>query len=155
MSIHVNINGVNILFYPIKPQQPGCEGRYYADPEQNYFLKTAPKRKIQSEIRALTLLNKYDTHFPKLATYTNEYVVLNYINGQSLTKENTPANLREQVEEILNILATENIVHADILYKQLLIKDGILYLVDFGRSYILQGNKKDVRAFYSAVRQFL
>jgi len=56
-----------------------------------------------------------------------------------LNKNNIFSDINNQANIILDILAMEHIVHSDIKAPELLVKDNILYLVDFGWA-ILDGD---------------
>lgn len=52
--------------------------------------------------------------------------------GDSLTVENLPENWRAQLREILSDLACHGVQHRDIKIDNLMVKDGIIKLIDFG-----------------------
>lgn len=72
-------------------------------------------------------------HFPKFvgANISSKTIFMTYC-GEPLTKDNIPDDLDEQIECILLELGKYNCCHNDIKPSELLVKDGKLYLVDFG-----------------------
>lgn len=84
------------------------------------------------EVEALKLLEG-EEHFPQIIDIDEigKVIKMTYC-GENLTKENLPENWEVQCDEITNILKGKNIFHADIYLKNILVKHGIIYLIDFG-----------------------
>jgi len=81
-------------------------------------------------VKILKILSQYN-HFPRLIKYSNEYLITEYISD-TLNYTNIPLDIHSQIKRILKILSNEGISHNDIKPHELLVKDGMLYLVDFG-----------------------
>jgi predicted Ser/Thr protein kinase len=112
----------------------GQTSDYYIDASNRYFMKI-PKNFLEydclkREVFMLKKLAKY-SHFPKLVAHDDTFIITHFI-GEKLNSMNKPVNYEYQKNEILKILETEKIRHCDIKAEELLVKDGILYLVDFG-----------------------
>jgi predicted Ser/Thr protein kinase len=133
MALTITIDGVSVPFYPIPPVQ-SAQNKYYADVEKQFFLKKSSVSGIHNEVTFLTLLQKYDTHFPKLITHSTDYIVLRFIRGDYITKTNVPPDFGKQIDDIINILNMERICHNDLHRKQVLVENGILYLIDFANA---------------------
>jgi|GEM_PF-3515096 hypothetical protein len=76
---------------------------------------------------------KDSPHFPQHYGNTELEITMDYC-GVPLTKENMPGDCEKQVAEILGALYDANIVHRDIRPANLLVKDNIIKLIDFGWS---------------------
>lgn len=96
----------------------------------------------EKEVKALEKLSG-KTHFPELLSVndTKKIIYMSYC-GESLTKENLPDDWRKQCEQIEKICKEFSVYHQDFVgsdanpipphNKNILVKDGIIYLVDFG-----------------------
>jgi predicted Ser/Thr protein kinase len=136
--MNIIINEESVAFQKFTPLGIGNSSEFYCDSQQRYFLKKIIRScsKFTKEFSILERLKKYDDHFPKLVTYTENYIVTEFIHGERLTKKNAPANLYEQADRLLTILENEHINHNDIQLKQIIISDGNVVLTDFGNSFI-------------------
>lgn len=83
---------------------------------------------IGNEYRILSQLNS--RHFPK-ATKTEEGVELEDC-GDRLNVYNLPENWKQQLIEILYELKSNKVLHRDIKPDNLMVKNGVIKLVDFG-----------------------
>ncbi len=80
---------------------------------------------VKREEEVLKRLNGYN-NFPKLISVENEYIDMTYCgNNKKLLS-------REQCMKILSALKEMKIVHRDITPKNLLVKEEMVYLIDFG-----------------------
>jgi hypothetical protein len=78
------------------------------------------------------ILKKVDSiHFPKVIKDTEDEIVMEDC-GEQLTAENLPDNWREQLIEIVKDLRKFGIQHRDIKPDNLMVKGGIVKLIDFG-----------------------
>jgi hypothetical protein len=133
--MNVVIHGETVAFTKFNPLHVGHTNNYYCDVDRRYFLKKSTTKSITCEVRALTLLSKYERHFPTLVSYTSEYVIMEFIVGDLLKRGNIPVNLQEQVNDILIILEKERLCHNDIGLQQFIVSNGILVLTDFESSF--------------------
>lgn len=72
-------------------------------------------------------------HFPKVQQVQAGVIDMSYC-GEPLTLSNMPENYDEQCKEILNDLRICDVLHRDINPTNLLVKNGIIMLVDFAYS---------------------
>lgn len=84
---------------------------------------------LENEIQTLRRLK--GPHFPKVISTERDSLIMTY-QGQPLTRRNMPDNHKEQCEEILKSLEEADILHRDINPTNLLVKGGVISLVDFG-----------------------
>ena len=99
-------------------------------------IDTISKHSANSEIieNEIKILNKLtNKHFPKLLSHTDHEILMSYC-GQPLTKQNLPEDYSLQCEEILDSLVVADVIHRDINPTNLLVKGGIIMLIDFGYS---------------------
>lgn len=87
---------------------------------------------FRAEAMALAMLNGRP-HFPTLKSidYVNRVIVMNYC-GERLTKENIPSDWGHQCFIINSIFDQMGIYNLDVKMENILVKDGIIHLVDFG-----------------------
>ena len=128
------INNEYIKFNKID-KKLGATSLYSIDDNKKYFMKIPIYYNeydiIKREIYILKILLKYNKHFPKLIYYNDFLIITEYI-GDIIKKETIPIDILFQINDINNILKKENIIHSDIKLDEMLIKDNILYIVDFG-----------------------
>lgn len=84
-----------------------------------------------NEARILRMLKS--KHFPRLISEGSEYIRIEHC-GVPLSVENLPDDWRKQLNNILDDLDKFGVVHRDIRLDNLMIKDGIIRLLDFGWS---------------------
>lgn len=70
-------------------------------------------------------------HFPKLFEDKGDMVVMEDC-GDMITIENLPQDWKEQLVTIIMELKAHNIQHRDIKPENLMVKDGVIKLIDFG-----------------------
>ena len=80
------------------------------------------------------LLNKVKSrHFPKLLTYDTAQNLIEVEDcGEDLAIYNLPKDWKKQLIEIIEDLRTWKIEHRDIRPDNLMVKDGVIKLIDFG-----------------------
>ena len=85
--------------------------------------------------REITYLKQVykEPHFPILLSINLEKFEI-YINycGKKINKNNVPFNWKKQIEEIVSTLDKKKIIHNDMHIGNFLVKDNIIYLIDFG-----------------------
>lgn len=86
---------------------------------------------IENEKRILKELDSI--HFPKLIGGQDDEVIIEDC-GQLLTVDNLPDNWKEQLVMIVMELKSHGIIHRDLKPDNLMIKDGVIKLIDFGWS---------------------
>jgi len=94
------------------------------------------------KLEVISLKKLRTNHFPKLKKDVDGHTfIMNYC-GIPLTREHLPRNYRRQIKEILAELERAKIVHRDIRPLNLLVKDGIIKLIDFGWA-VRSGDEND------------
>lgn len=83
----------------------------------------------ENEERILNILNS--RHFPKVISSEDGVLRIEHC-GVSLGVDNLPEDYLDQFNEILNALDKAGVVHRDVRLDNLMLKDGIIKLVDFG-----------------------
>lgn len=78
----------------------------------------------------LSVLDKYH-HFPKVRLWLGKILGLSYC-GVPVIKATLPDDWEVQLAEIHSALVKEKIIHRDVRPENFLIKDCMLYLIDFG-----------------------
>jgi serine/threonine protein kinase len=106
------------------------------------YLIKIPKNKdyLERELEFYKKLKKY-SHFPKIIEYTTQYMIFEYV-GDVINARNIPDNALQQIKEIYSYLEREKIKHGDIKINEILVKNNIIYLVDFGSAHFYN-NKED------------
>lgn len=84
---------------------------------------------IANENRMLSAISSI--HFPKVYKDADDMVVMEDC-GDMITIDNLPDNWKIQLVEIIRELKTWNVQHRDIKPENLMIKDGVIKLIDFG-----------------------
>lgn len=83
---------------------------------------------IENERRILSSLN--NLHFPKVYDVDGELAVEDC--GEMLTVDNLPNDWKEQLVQIVFELKNAEVQHRDIKPDNLMVKDGVIKLIDFG-----------------------
>jgi serine/threonine protein kinase len=94
-------------------------------------IKYCPHNLIEREILFLNSLNS--VHFPKVTRRLNDGFCMEY-KGELIQQDTIPENWEFQVQLISDILEKNDIIHRDIKLNNILVKDGIIALIDFGWS---------------------
>ncbi len=84
---------------------------------------------IDNEERILSKVSS--VHFPKVIS-KNEGELSIEDCGDILTVDNLPEDWKEQLVKIIVELRTSNLQHRDIKPDNLMVKDGVIRLIDFG-----------------------
>ena len=96
-------------------------------------------QKMSNEINALHILRKYK-HFPKILNidWDNFSIDMTYV-GDSIINKNLielPNDILKQFDSIENILKKNKIHHNDLALSHFMLKNDILYLIDFEKVII-------------------
>jgi hypothetical protein len=140
--VFFDINGFkNINF--VKYNTSSYTSELYIDENKKYFIKK-PRNFIDYDIlkREIFIYNLLESKgikwMPKLLYHDNNLLIMEYY-GEQINSENIPDNYEEQIEIIKNDLNKLKIKHNDIFTKkkniikiELLVKNNIIYLCDFG-----------------------
>jgi len=84
---------------------------------------------IANEAKFLKKL--YSIHFPELIQHYGNTIHITDC-GEPISATNLPYDWREQCRKIVRILHDNKVLHRDIRIDNLLIKDGVIKLIDFG-----------------------
>jgi hypothetical protein len=132
-KILIKINGEDVNFNI--SEKIGNTGLYFVDEQKKYFMKIPLKYLeydiLKREIHALKILNKHNKYFPKLILCDDICIITEYV-GEPINKNNIPSDILFQLNEILNILKDENMIHSDIKKEEILVNGNKIFLVDFG-----------------------
>jgi len=85
--------------------------------------------------KQMLLKLQHDSHFPTILCVDDETttIYMTYCGNRIKNEENNiPNNWKEQIREILSTLQKNKIYNNDMWIENYLIKDGIIYLIDFG-----------------------
>jgi len=86
---------------------------------------------IRNEYQKLQYL-RLSTHVPKVIFLVDNFTIRLENVGEFVTGKNLPVNWEHQLEEIRRTLRASGILHRDIRPANFTVKDGWLYLIDFG-----------------------
>lgn len=84
---------------------------------------------IANEKRILSKLES--VHFPRLFEDKDEMIVMEDC-GEMIDVDNLPKDWKEQLVQIIIELRSHNVQHRDIKPENLMVKDGVIKLIDFG-----------------------
>lgn len=93
---------------------------------------------LENEYRILS--HATSKHFPKVYCYKDGQLEMEHC-GEPL-EGNIPTDWNEQLSEILSDLKTNNILHRDIRLDNLTVKNGLIYLIDFGWAKLINEEEK-------------
>jgi hypothetical protein len=129
----------NIGWVPPTDRSVGSFNQYWKgatsviDKKEDSVIKTQTSFKgydlIANEKRILSVISS--VHFPKLINATDGTIEVENC-GESLSVDNAPKDWKEQLVQILVDLKSNNVQHRDIKPDNLMVKDGVIKLIDFG-----------------------
>jgi serine/threonine protein kinase len=90
-----------------------------------------PHLLLERELAFLNALN--GRHVPRVICTGDDWFEMEHC-GVEVNSHNLPANWRDQISAISKVLMEVGVVHRDIKRGNVLVKDGRLYLIDFGWS---------------------
>lgn len=85
---------------------------------------------IDNEKRILS--NVQSIHFPVISKYSSDDAIEMEDCGEMINADNLPMDWKEQLVQIVMDLRAHGIQHRDIKPENLMIKDGVIKLIDFG-----------------------
>jgi bifunctional N6-L-threonylcarbamoyladenine synthase / protein kinase Bud32 len=97
--------------------------------------KTLRKERTRIEAKLLSEARRLGVPTPIIRDVSDFEIKMEYIEGIALKKVITPS-LSKQMGELIGRLHTYGIIHGDLTTSNILFKDGKLYLIDFGLSYL-------------------
>ena len=97
--------------------------------ERGKFIKRHIWKHLKKELAALYKLD--GIHFPKVLRVTNRVLFMDDC-GEEINKINRPLNWADQCKEIDESLSDAGIYHSDVMSSNVLVKDGVIKLIDFG-----------------------
>ena len=115
-------------------------------PDQGIYEGRGIKNHLTKEIYALRYLLK-EKHVPTIISAVGDVIVMDYC-GEPLRADNLPDDWKKQCEEIDEMQKRHETYHNDYFLKNVTVKDGIIYLIDWGLYSI---NAKDFRPLQSII----
>ena len=91
--------------------------------------------RTRTEARLISEARRCGVLTPIIRDVTDFEIKMEYIDGDPLKKIITPA-LSEQAGELVGKLHSCGIVHGDLTTSNIMLRDGKLFLIDFGLAYI-------------------
>ncbi len=132
----------------------GAEAKIWLDKKRNVIIKERiPKgyriKELDDELRKkrtrmeLRILKKASQiiNVPKVIDSDDFTIVMEYIDGKKLRDVLNRENYKKLMIEVGKIVAelhNSNIIHQDLTTSNMILKDGKIYLIDFGLSFISQ-----------------
>lgn len=93
------------------------------------------RERTRTEARLLSEARRCGVPTPIIRDVTDFEIKMEYISGTALKNIITPS-LCEQAGELIGRLHSCGIVHGDLTTSNIVLKDGKLYLIDFGLAYL-------------------
>lgn len=107
--------------------------------EKRYRLKELDenirRERTKTEARLISEARRCGVPTPIIRDITDFEIQMEYIEGMALKNIVNPS-LSEQTGELIGRLHTCGIIHGDLTTSNILLKDGKLYLIDFGLAYL-------------------
>lgn len=88
------------------------------------------KSLVKREAYFLNLLKEYE-YFPNVLEEGEDFFTMTH-EGELISAKNLPENWEEQIKKIISALEEKDIVHRDIKQQNILVKNNIIKLIDFG-----------------------
>ncbi|MHC1582304.1 MAG: Kae1-associated kinase Bud32 [Candidatus Syntropharchaeia archaeon] len=96
------------------------------------------KERTKIEAKIISEARKWGVPTPIIFDVREDEIVMEYIDGIQL-KQSPDQEIVEKVGEIVGKLHTGGIIHGDLTTSNIILKNGIPYLIDFGLAYFDQG----------------
>ena len=121
--------------------------------KKHYFTPAGIFR-FKYEVLFLNHFSRYK-NFPKLINYNPKTleIFMDYC-GSHISKDNIPDDYLNQLKQIVNILDSNNVILEDIQYKNILIKDEIIKLIDFDTYKICRDKNMKMQNYKILVNLF-
>lgn len=127
----------NLLKFYYEPYEPGRfsnieeVAEYLYQEDYNKFIKEIEAQKIASSLGIAPKVLSYDLD--------NHFIVMEFIDGFTLSKLEKTPDLLKNVYRTLDILYDAGIKHNDIHDENIIVKNRKIYIIDYGMSEIYQG----------------
>lgn len=113
--------------------------------KQRIFYTFKDKEKYEYFIEINELLKENDI-IPKLLYQNSKSLVVEveYLGDQFLDKNSNVTNFKDQINNIRDLLNKNNIVHGDVHTHNIIVRDSMIYIIDFGGCYVPGIRPKDI-----------
>lgn len=96
------------------------------------------KERTKKEVKLLTEARKFGIETPPLIDVSENKIVMQFIDGKTVKEffysanEEEVAKVSQQIGRIIGLLHSNGIIHGDLTTSNMLMKDGKIFLIDFG-----------------------
>ena len=109
---------------------------------EKHVKRTRKNKTLQVELECLKRLEKYDNHFPKILDFYDDKdkdgyccIEMSYCGkncDKKLRSKIPDIDWQKQIDYIINALKQENIIHMDVMRKNVCMLNNNIYLIDYG-----------------------
>jgi Kae1-associated kinase Bud32 len=115
------------------------------------------KRRTKHEARIMEKLRKAGLNVPKILEVTDFEIIMEYVEGEVLKNrlEKLSDDILHRLGAFIAKMHEQNIIHGDITPLNIILKEGELYLVDFGLSFHsdrIEDKAVDLHVLYEALK---